>query len=64
MNQRWLWLLKLRLRECNITFWNADIVALATGLYINWKCCLDVLSKGDGQCFTRQMEQTFPMVGF
>lgn len=33
------------------TFWNADIVALATGLYIDNKCCLDILSKEKGQSF-------------
>lgn len=46
------------------TFWNADIVALATDLHTDKKCCLDILSKKQGQCFTRQMEQTFPMVSF
>ncbi len=33
------------------TFWNADIVALATGLYTDKKCRLDILSKEKGQCF-------------
>lgn len=34
---------------CN-TFWNADIIALA-GLYIDKKCCLDILSNEKGHYF-------------
>lgn len=41
-------------------FWNADIVALATDLHTDKKCCLDILSKEQGQCFYKANGANLP----
>lgn len=58
---------KAEVIEMYSTFWNADIVALATGLFTDKKCCLDTLRVIQGKramFLSRQVERPFSMVSF